>query len=567
MPTEKNLTGYPSIDKPWLKCYSENLHEKGEFPMNQEQEAQQSRTRVIDISSNVSIWICVLIIFIVLLDTLFVAFLGYQAYQGKLANNLFEPVVESSLLATGISIIGIAISVWAGLNIVNALERKEVETLKEKVSSINTNLEKNQKNLGETSILIADVNTQLDAVKEKQRRVDRAQLMNEMYKTVQDASTRALINRIENLKNLSDINLLLLFEIEKTFNSVYSLHESEYSYDEGLLREVKKGIKAIEDMQKEISDSEFEKSDVDALNLYLSHRMAELKFYSGYCCDKSEREDCFNEAIKLYLQNSSDFGAFLPEFNPTELYPNIDYRKCSKSSRKISAYLCNSIGESYSKIIQEKGFIQSSEEKRDEYGLKAVFYCAYAAEWDPCELYLRNLGCALERSRGFSIDLYPELLKIYSEAIGYGANGLSFKVLLSIYNKFCNEYLPIESIKKGETRKVPITNELHIKRWNELGDKRNTVEMVLSNMKEKSEQLKQIYPSNKDAYIYICIYYRYMCIIKHSTFDFEERYLNEYKKNYEILKIIAPDDGYTYALGHDLQAFLPTEDAKGEKNE
>ena len=37
--------------------------------------------------------------------------------------------VESTLLATGLAIIGLAISVWAGLNIINAIDRNELNNL------------------------------------------------------------------------------------------------------------------------------------------------------------------------------------------------------------------------------------------------------------------------------------------------------------------------------------------------------------------------------------------------------------------------------------------------------
>ena len=52
-------------------------------------------------------------------------------------NNLNqESAAESTFIATGIEIIAIALAVWAGLNIVNAIERKEFDSLNENISDL-----------------------------------------------------------------------------------------------------------------------------------------------------------------------------------------------------------------------------------------------------------------------------------------------------------------------------------------------------------------------------------------------------------------------------------------------
>lgn len=53
-----------------------------------------------------------------------------------------------------------------------------------------------------------------------------------------------------------------------------------------------------------------------------------------------------------------------------------------------------------------------SEEKLKKYGLKAIFYCAYASYWNPKSIYKRNLGCAIERAYG-PIECYERLHKEY----------------------------------------------------------------------------------------------------------------------------------------------------------
>ena len=47
----------------------------------------------------------------------------------------------ADLLASGLAIVGIAISVWAGLNIANAIERKDVDLIDTKIKEAYSNIE------------------------------------------------------------------------------------------------------------------------------------------------------------------------------------------------------------------------------------------------------------------------------------------------------------------------------------------------------------------------------------------------------------------------------------------
>ena len=76
-------------------------------------------------------WVSILIVIISLLEVLFIIFLFVISIVNNVSFRCYEKIAESSLLASGIAIIGIAIAVWAGLNIVNAIERKDIEDLKD----------------------------------------------------------------------------------------------------------------------------------------------------------------------------------------------------------------------------------------------------------------------------------------------------------------------------------------------------------------------------------------------------------------------------------------------------
>ena len=87
------------------------------------------------------------------------------------SNNSVEKY-EADLMASGLAIIGIAISVWAGLNIANAIEKKEVEDIKgllEKLSKEISN-KSNEINNTKKSIEMAEnrvkkINSQVDLLR------------------------------------------------------------------------------------------------------------------------------------------------------------------------------------------------------------------------------------------------------------------------------------------------------------------------------------------------------------------------------------------------------------------
>ena len=52
-----------------------------------------------------------------------------------------EKVVESQLLAIGLAIIALVVAVWSGLNIVNALDKKDIELARQRLGELDSHLE------------------------------------------------------------------------------------------------------------------------------------------------------------------------------------------------------------------------------------------------------------------------------------------------------------------------------------------------------------------------------------------------------------------------------------------
>ena len=101
-------------------------------------------------------WVSILIVIVSLLEVLFIIFLFVISIVNNVSFRCYEKIAESSLLASGIAIIGVAIAVWAGLNIANAIERKEYESLNDNINQIqriSKNIEEEQASAYKAALL------------------------------------------------------------------------------------------------------------------------------------------------------------------------------------------------------------------------------------------------------------------------------------------------------------------------------------------------------------------------------------------------------------------------------
>lgn len=99
------------------------------------------------------------------------------------------------------------------------------------------------------------------------------------------------------------------------------------------------------------------------VNSYLDFRIATFNFYKGYCLLGSKRDEAFKKAIDFYEKIPDKFEIKLPKFDsnlkfPGDedkiLVPEIKGQEIKGEELIILAYLCNYIGEPYSKMLQEK---------------------------------------------------------------------------------------------------------------------------------------------------------------------------------------------------------------------
>ena len=470
--------------------------------------------------------------------------------------------IEASLLSVGISIIGLAVAVWTGLSIANSIDKKHIDDLNQNMRELNDDIGSFKKDIDndfdEFKTQVDSVNTDIsdfkeqikieeEQRKEEQKKVDMTKLLYEMYLSANDKATKVLIETIKKLGESSGIPFLKLVEIEQRFVSVYQMHKSKFDQNTDLLMEAAEGI----ELAKSIS------SDNNNLNLYLQYRIAEFHFYSGYCCLGKERLEHFTKAIEIYQKCKNDFRADIPEYDPDAKYPDINYLSC-KGIPDISAYFCNSIGEAYSKIEQDKKQLKEagiSEGELETYGRKAVFYCAYASHWISKSIYKRNLGCAIERVYG-ALAHYEELREEYEKALSLDTTEINnFKNLVSLDDKYINGILQIKPVALPERRVPALCSRDFAITWTNLeAELKSNLLDTLQKLHTFSRQTKALHPSESVGYQYDCIYYRDMCAIYgNHTLEKDEAAISEMKKtaksylekaeeDWTILNIAAPYD-------------------------
>lgn len=290
--------------------------------------------------------------------------------------------VESGIIATGMTVIGIAIAVWAGLNIVNAIERKEFKDLNERLAE-------------QTKIELDELLS--DTFKES--------FLIELFNSQEDPFSFYFYSEFLNhrINNIDGIPYDKLLQIEQKYSQVYSMHTSSKGINDILLKYANDGIRIIENIKGNsvrINNNLFDK--------YLMSRLSDFYFYKGYC-EKNEKEicNCFYKAIEGFIELAGKMNLYLP--HPSQLPKQ--YEKSPAVVREdavLCIYFANAIGESFSKLM--RSFYGNDENERKKVGDYAIGYCKLASNWASSigdnskvgtdrfnrEVYYRNYAVALE---------------------------------------------------------------------------------------------------------------------------------------------------------------------------
>ena len=352
----------------------------------------------------------------------------------------------SILLSTGLSIIGIAVAVWAALNITNAISRGDIENLNNTVYTLN----KSVKYIKPYILNNRHIQSELFLV--ELTRYEKDPIINYLSTLFR-----------KDIMFFSQIPFSDLTKIELKFSQVRSRHQSAYHYDPILISLANEGLSIIDNILTK------EKVKVNCVESYLLYRQCEFQFFMGYCEEnRLKGAKHFVCVSKKYSEIAKLLDVQFPNNYSSE---NFMY---NKEIPFRTAYLANTIGEAYSKIVHY--YIESKEELIEfkdciaSYADKAVNYCTLSinllSNEQRTSTYYRNLGCALERKDNLANNYmqYKKIISTYRSAfclivddylspIIYIRN--TYYTLLSYYSKIIEYKLT----NKGKWKLLNISQE------------------------------------------------------------------------------------------------------------
>lgn len=352
------------------------------------QPKEQKRKNKKKIKRQKSIYNVVLIGIFVVFALTFLGTVGGMVWLCINFKDVSEKEVETTMLTSGLTIIGMAISVWTGLNIVNAIEKKDVEQVQQQLAQTE-----------QTIKWISRETRDVKIIKKEQKEIYRGLFLQELLRTNYDAMSRYFYNLFAENKFLSIAEYSHLLLVEQYFSQVY-LQYSEKTANKSLI------ISRIEDGTKKIDEMLNNKQIRPEIEKYLLFRKYEFSFLKGYLFDGIKMYEAFMSAVKGFEKIGTKFGLKKP-YSEMDIY-EMKY-EAEEANLQVAVYFMNAMGEAYSKIIQDTSIknkciendVKILETDLLGYAEKAVKYLELAVKWnqrlDEREVYYRNLGCAYER--------------------------------------------------------------------------------------------------------------------------------------------------------------------------
>ncbi len=439
---------------------------------------------------------------------------------------------ESTLLATGIAIIGVAITAWTGLNIANSVNRKELEKVDRKAKKIKRKMGKKFNQFKENrdeqlnqlkkdrdeqlNQLKKDTDEQLNQLKKDSEDIKKSVenslidnhnsfFLQELLKTVKDTCSLYFykeFNVFFSEQKYDTVKSSLLMEIEQCFVEIYNLHNDKSEEHELLISKADIGL-------NKITEYESNEQPKGIVKQYLDYRRCEINYYKGYCEEKpSNVYECFMEAIDIYTDFAKQLGITM-EYNKQENKEIPDY---NGPFLEMACYLSGSIGDSYSGIVNvckgqerfrtKRGYI--TKEQIIDYAEKAIYFCGCAAKWSEGseferEVYFRNLGCAYERLDNINETPFlhkNEIMYNYKHAFKKMHNDISliekrkqniYHTILSYFHKYFKE--EFSKLDGGCLKYTPSKYKLISGNAEEMAEYRDEMAKMISNIKEQGNDV------------------------------------------------------------------------------
>lgn len=442
-------------------------------------------------------------------------------------------VVEANV----ISLIGLAITTWVGLNIIEHIDRTTIQNLEGQSETLKEDVATLQRQAKRLSRQFAITNRQERLKLLEDLRLDRGIGISKwMYRQLLDMSEAS-----------HDVDIWRAFREEEAF-----YHQLEQTYDQNEIEIIASHIGSCLDTIREQAKCLGE-SDKHILEDVLLLRETEILFTRAYrqkWVNRADQRECFVSVTQKYTQSGRSKILPWPSISESFEYKidgdevNSILEKIEERDCPIMAHMFNFIGDAYSELVWYDICEMPSSGAASAVaanGFLSLNYCLLAVcsaqkgKYDN-ESYYRNYGCAIERVyhryKRTDVNKYVQNLESainqYNQALRCDSiNSSIYHCLTSAYNKIFESLTGIETYAEDGVKD------------SQKDDVKAKAKKFMVSYKRIKDLYLTLFPQEWKAHLMVALYYRDMYILYKSNekeATFYARKLNQAVGQLEILR-------------------------------
>lgn len=371
---------------------------------------------------------------IIVLDCVAMILLFLVFSKGSITADAFGGGTLALTLTNGVAIIGIAVAVWAGLNISNSVQRNEIADIDKNAKSAKSaaqDADKAKKDADNAKMEAEGLVNDLRKEMSNLARTNKLEFVAELEKSSFNAFHKYMANKVIGLPKdtYSYLEWKEFTIAEREMQFVDAWYNDQVVINRDAIITV---INNLEERFKEIRNKE------GLAKAYAVVSLSIISYIRGWRLSEKEKfNDCYT------FCNDPDV---LKTFFDSEKKPlaEIDYASWDANKKEIFAYLCNLAGDSLSAC-------------KDHDYEKALELCEKAVEAAPNDdvnkaTYVRGVGCVIEREKTKedkekAIDKagFDEVLEYYEEASSIWLKEDNLRSRMSLINKYINTLMGLSN--------------------------------------------------------------------------------------------------------------------------
>lgn len=443
-------------------------------------------------------------------------------------------VVEANV----ISLIGLAITTWVGLNIIERIDRTMIQNLEDQSEILKEEVTKLQGQAKSLSEQFSITNRQERLKLLEDLRLDRGIGISKwIYRQLLDMSEAS-----------HNVDIWRAFREEEA-----CYHQLEQTYDQNEIETIASHIGSCLDTIREQAKC-LNKSDARILEDVLLLRETEILFTKAYrqkWTNSAEQRACFVSVTQKYTQSGRSKIFRWPSISESYEY-KIDcdelmsiLEKIEERDCPIMAHMFNFIGDAYSELVwydicQTPSDVATRAVEAN--GYLSLNYCLLAVcsaikgKYDN-ESYYRNYGCAIERvyhrykrtdKNKYVQNLESAISQYYQALHCDSTNSSIYHCLASAYNKIFESLTGIEIYAEDGIKD------------SQKNDIKEKAKGFMVSYKRIKDLYLMLFPQEWKAHLMSALYYRDMYILYKSTSQRAVTYAKKLNQAVSQLEILRP---------------------------